>query len=73
MLKRLGLALGIGITALTLGCDPCSQLACLLCLSSINGGGGQALIQPGSAELSSQANAVAEHVVAQPRPGAQSF
>lgn len=70
MVKRLGLAIGFSVTALTLGCDPCS-LACLLCLSA--NGGGQAGLQPGATELSSQANAVAEHVVAQAKPGAQSF
>ena len=73
MLQRFGLAVGFSITALTLGCDPCSQLACLLCLSAAGGGGGQASLQPGAAELSSQANAVTEHVVAQAKPGAQSF
>ena len=70
MLKRLGLAIGFSATALTLGCDPCS-IACLLCLTS--NGGGQASLRPGSAELSSQATAVAEHVVAQAKPGDQSF
>lgn len=67
MLKRWGLALGFtGLVALTSSCDPCS-IACLICLSGA-GGGGQALA-PGSANLSPQAKAIAEHV-ADPAPNA---
>ncbi len=61
MLKRLSVVVLLAFSSLTfLGCDPCS-LACLLCLAG-SGGGGQAVVAPGTAIVSSpQLKVVAEH------------
>lgn len=62
MLKRLSVVVLLAFSSLTfLGCDPCS-LACLLCLAGSSGGGGQAVVAPGTAIVSSpQLKVVAEH------------
>ena len=65
MLKRLGLAIGfVFSSAAFMGCDPCSQACCLLCLSSLapgNGGGGTTVIAPGATALTPQLKAVTAH------------
>lgn len=77
MLKRLALALGfVATVGLTSSCDPCSVLCCLLLTNG--GGGGQASLPVQSPilrgnSMTPQAEAIAEHVVSQAKPGAQKF
>lgn len=61
MLKRFGVVVALAFSSLAFSaCDPCS-IACLLCLTA-NGGGGQAVVAPGAAVVSSpQLQAITAH------------
>jgi hypothetical protein len=62
MLKRFGVVVALVFSSLAFSaCDPCS-IACLLCLTANGGGGGQAVVAPGSAVVSSpQLKAITAH------------
>lgn len=67
LLKRLAAVSLLAFSSLTfLGCDPCTQACCLLCIAGAGGGGGggQAVITPGASALSPQLQAVTEHASA---------
>jgi hypothetical protein len=68
MLKRLGVVVALAFSSLAFtGCDPCS-IACLLCLTANGGGGGQAVVAPGTAVVSSpQLKAITAHAADAPQ------